>query len=203
MNFEKNHPVRILKKITLFEFWKKTPCMNFEKITLYEFWKSLCMNFKKITVYEFQKITLCEFWKFWIFFDNFDNCWQIWQFLKQSCRLVTIETLITILTIENLNSWQSLLPDNQEWHWTAFAILAMFKGIWQGYERIAESIYKFINNIGHLQSLLYGFYKSTWTGDGENVWLVGYVFFGIVTKTIQIFLDIFRRVYEWRNTDFF
>ena len=45
---------------------------------------------------------------------------------RQSCRLVTIETLITILIIENLNSWQSLLPDNQEWHWTAFAILAMF-----------------------------------------------------------------------------
>ena len=60
------------------------------------------------------------------FFDNFDNCWQIWQFLKKSCRLVTIETLIKILTIENLNSLQSLLPDNQEWHWTAFAILAMF-----------------------------------------------------------------------------
>ena len=30
----------------------------------------------------------------------------------QSCRLVTFETLIAILTIENLNSWQSLLPDN-------------------------------------------------------------------------------------------
>ena len=27
-------------------------------------------------------------------------------------RLVTFETLITFLTIENLNSWQSLLPDN-------------------------------------------------------------------------------------------
>ena len=39
---------------------------------------------------------------------------------------MTIETLITFLTIENLNSWQSLLPDNQDWHWTAFAILAMF-----------------------------------------------------------------------------
>ena len=47
-------------------------------------------------------------------------------FLKQSKGLVTFETLITILTIENLNSWQSLLPDYQEWHWTAFAILAMF-----------------------------------------------------------------------------
>jgi len=33
---------------------------------------------------------------------------------RQSCRLVTIETLITILTIENLNSCQSLIPDNQE-----------------------------------------------------------------------------------------
>ena len=42
--------------------------------------------------------------------------------LKQSYRLVTIETLVTMLTIENLNSWQSLLPDNQEWHWTAFAM---------------------------------------------------------------------------------
>ena len=45
---------------------------------------------------------------------------------QQTCRLVTIETLITIPTIENLNSWQSLLPDNQKWQWTAFAILAMF-----------------------------------------------------------------------------
>ena len=31
-----------------------------------------------------------------------------------------------ILTIENLNWWQSLWSDNWEWHWTAFAILAMF-----------------------------------------------------------------------------
>ena len=37
-----------------------------------------------------------------------------------------IETQITILKIENLNPWRSLLPDNKEWHWTAFAILAMF-----------------------------------------------------------------------------
>ena len=43
--------------------------------------------------------------------------------------LVTFETLITILTIKNLNSWQLLLPDNKEWHWTAFAILAMFSSI--------------------------------------------------------------------------
>ena len=39
---------------------------------------------------------------------------------------MTFETRVTFLTIENLNSWQSLLPDNQEWHGTAFAILAMF-----------------------------------------------------------------------------
>ena len=39
------------------------------------------------------------------------------------------ETLITILTIENLNSWQSLLSENWLWHWTAFAILAMFSSL--------------------------------------------------------------------------
>ena len=49
-------------------------------------------------------------------FDNFDDFW-----------LVVFQTLITIMTIENLNSWQSLLPGNQEWHWwTAFTILVMF-----------------------------------------------------------------------------
>ena len=40
--------------------------------------------------------------------------------------ITLLQTLITILTIENLNSWQSLLDDNWEWQWTAFAILAMF-----------------------------------------------------------------------------
>ena len=40
---------------------------------------------------------------------------------------MAFETLITILSIENLNSQRSLLPDNSEWHWTAFAILAMFR----------------------------------------------------------------------------
>jgi len=48
------------------------------------------------------------------------------QWQRQTKGLVTFETLITILKIENLNLWQSLLPDNKEWHWTAFAILAMF-----------------------------------------------------------------------------
>ena len=37
---------------------------------------------------------------------------------RQSWRLVTFEILITVLTIENLNSWQSLIPDNLLWHWT-------------------------------------------------------------------------------------
>ena len=46
-------------------------------------------------------------------------------------RELWLETLITILTIENLNSWQSLVPDNWLWHWTAFAILAMFSLISQ------------------------------------------------------------------------
>ena len=126
-NFEKNHPVGILKKSPCINFeknhpvWilkKKSLCVNFENYSVRILKKSPCMNFKKIT--------LCEFWKFLNFFDNFDNCWLLWQFLKQSCRLVTIETLITILRIENLNSWQSLLLDNQEWQWAAFAILAMF-----------------------------------------------------------------------------
>ena len=80
----------------------------------------------------------CQCWHFLIFsynfltiftiFTIFDNFWQFWQFLqflqckqfvdklwqlnRQSWRLVTFETLITILAIENLNPWQSLLPDN-------------------------------------------------------------------------------------------
>ena len=36
-------------------------------------------------------------------------------------------TWVKLLIIENLNSWQSLWPDNWEWHWTAFEILAMFQ----------------------------------------------------------------------------
>ena len=52
-----------------------------------------------------------DIWNIWHIWDLWD-IWQIWQFLKQPYRLVTIETLVTNLTIENLNSWQSLLPDN-------------------------------------------------------------------------------------------
>ena len=55
----------------------------------------------------------------WQFLTIFDNSWQLRQlrqFLtilkRQSWRLVTFETLITVLTIENLNAWQSLVPDN-------------------------------------------------------------------------------------------
>ena len=47
-------------------------------------------------------------------------------FVKTILQTVTLETLITILTIQNPKSWQSLLPDNQVWHWTASAILQYF-----------------------------------------------------------------------------
>ena len=82
----------------------------------------------------FTILTILEFFrKCWNFLtildnlDNWDNWDNFWQLKGQSWRLVTFETLITILKTENLNSWQSLLPDNYEWHWTAFTILAMFK----------------------------------------------------------------------------
>ena len=77
---------------------------------------------------------LNNFWKFWQFwqflqlftiftmltFFTIDDNWRqfrqlllpFWQLKRKSWRLVTFETLITILTIENMNSWQSLLPDN-------------------------------------------------------------------------------------------
>ena len=47
--------------------------------------------------------------------------------MKNTCHgLWACEKLLTFQTVENLNSWQSLWPDNKEWHWTAFAILVMF-----------------------------------------------------------------------------
>ena len=48
-----------------------------------------------------------DFWKIFRFLDNPRTC-DIWD------------------TDYNSNNWQSLLSDNQLWHWTAFAILAMF-----------------------------------------------------------------------------
>ena len=61
-----------------------------------------------------------HFYNFVYNFDNFNIFLQFWQLttiltiqtIAFAWRLVTFETLITILTIENLNSWQSLLPDN-------------------------------------------------------------------------------------------
>ena len=49
-----------------------------------------------------------------LFDDTFWWQFLIFDFLKFVLHLwlVTFETLITILTIENLDSWQSLLPDN-------------------------------------------------------------------------------------------
>ena len=70
------------------------------------------------------------FWQFWHFFLQFKTIsWQFWQLLKplfflliiftifwQLWHLLSILTLIKILSIENLKSWQSLWPDNKEWH---------------------------------------------------------------------------------------
>ena len=57
-----------------------------------------------------------NFGKFWQFLTIFDHFWQLRQFLtilkRQSWKLVTFETLITAQAIENLNSWQSLVPVN-------------------------------------------------------------------------------------------
>jgi len=69
-----------------------------------------------------QRATLetCDLWDIWSEWWG-DMTWPTkiqWQIQiqrqrhSQSQRLVTFETLITILTIKNLNSWQSLLPDN-------------------------------------------------------------------------------------------
>ena len=67
----------------------------------------------------------CDFWDIWSEWWE-DMTWPKKQLQRQFWRLVTFETLITILTVENLNLWQSLLPDNLEWQWTVFAILAIF-----------------------------------------------------------------------------
>ena len=69
-----------------------------------------------------QRATLetCDLWDIWSEWWG-DMTWPVQiqrqiqrqlqrQWHRQSQRLVTFETLITILTIENLNSWQSLLP---------------------------------------------------------------------------------------------
>ena len=74
------------------------------------------VTFETFIQTDFERLT--DFWKSFLNFESLQT--------KTILRLVTFETLITILTIENLKSRQSLLPDNSLWHWTAFAILAMF-----------------------------------------------------------------------------
>ena len=75
-------------------------------------------------------VVLAVYLQFLQFRQFFNFFWQLWHFLQfwiiltmTMIILVAFETLITILTIENL---KSLWPDNEEWRWTALAILAMF-----------------------------------------------------------------------------
>jgi hypothetical protein len=105
---------------------------------------------------------------------------------RQSSRLVTIETQITILTIENLNSWQSFLPDNQEWQWTAFPILAMS---WLIFER------RFIQSASCLlQELvsIYSFWRIAWKQVSR--WFISLKVFRHFCEMLIIVLPIIRRV---------
>ena len=67
-----------------------------------------------------------EFWKIFRLLEDFQNFGRFSGFWIIP-GILTFETLFTIATNENLNSWQSLLSANWLWHWTAFAILAMFQ----------------------------------------------------------------------------
>ena len=84
----------------LWQFW--TILKNVDNF--WQFWQ--CWQFLTI----FNNFQQC--WQFLQLLTILDNFWQFWQLKRQFWRLVTFETLITVLTIENLNSWQSLLPDN-------------------------------------------------------------------------------------------
>ena len=95
--------------------------------------------------------------------------WQRqWQIQRQSWSLVTFETLITILTIENLNSWQFLWPDNYEWPWTAFTILAMFIFLICvcDYESYVETILPLIKNIQRLSVKGKSMEMEQWSSKG-------------------------------------
>ena len=134
------HLIKVIRKHDLTNiltiFWLCRQLLNFF-LTILTIFNNF-NNFDKLDNFD----NFWEFWQFLKFFDNFwqfltifDNVWQFltilkrfdnfWQFLqlrqlrqfltilkRQSLRLVTFETLITVLTIENLNSWQSLVPDN-------------------------------------------------------------------------------------------
>ena len=65
---------------------------------------------------DFSRISLGFLWQLWQLLTTAIKTIQrdevTWPDQKNLCDVVTFETLITIQTIENLNSWQSLLPDN-------------------------------------------------------------------------------------------
>ena len=110
----------------------------------------------------------CDLWDIWSEWWG-DKTWpkkrqiqrQIQrQWKRQTKGLVTFETLITILKIENLDSWQSLLPDNQEWHWTAFAILTMFWVIGLKFKQKPEVLLHQMANLSYSPSTSYHFREA-------------------------------------------
>ena len=74
---------------------------------------SPCRNFEeKVSPY------LCKFWEYWFFLTiltivNRVNSLTILNRVRQTCDRWNS----TFLTTGSLNSLQSLLPDNHEWHW--------------------------------------------------------------------------------------
>ena len=93
-----------------------------------EFWWFLTFFLTILTIFD----NFDHFWQFMttetLFknFDNIENWHNFWQCWKSKTVLETCDIWDTDYNYENLNSWQSLLPDNQLWHWIAFTILAMF-----------------------------------------------------------------------------
>ena len=75
------------------------------KIVLFVSFHKIAKHFQKIQIFG----RFSDFWKNF----RFSDFWETTTPTKTTLGLVTFETMITILTVENLNSWQSLLPDNQ------------------------------------------------------------------------------------------
>ena len=92
--------------------------------------------------------------------DNPADLWQMrhwFQFIQ--------------LMIKNQNLWQSLLPDYQEWQWTAFAILAMFVKVKRWKRHILKTHFGtlFWNTFGTLFLLLASLSGLVWSV-GEQYW---------------------------------
>ena len=118
--------------MTQIQKWPKFKYDQNSYMTQIQIWPKFIYDFWRIYSFleDFQIFgKFLDFWKIFRFLENFQifgKFSHFWETTKTILGLVTFEILITILTIENLNSWQSLLSDNKLWHWTAFAILAMF-----------------------------------------------------------------------------